>query len=143
MSSSRACGREVRLGTSTTQSRSTVHSRDCVLLDETGFVPRCPTTHVSDNRDVFERNVERVWKAWKRPWPVLIVQQCTQSVTSKSVDRASSYPQSWTDLSEVRGFLMNSVLEARAENWVEGYLGNLEQGPGLGLRVTSNQAHPH
>ena len=32
VSSSRACGRDVRLGT------STVHSRDCVLLDEAGFV---------------------------------------------------------------------------------------------------------
>ena len=95
----------------------------------------CATTHVSDNKDVFERNVERVWKAWKRPWPVRIVRLCTQSVTSKGVDRVSSYPQSRTDLSEVRGFLMNSVLEARAENWVEGCLGNLGQGSGLGLRV--------
>ena len=76
-----------------------------------------------------------MWKAWKRSWPVRIVRQCTQSVTSKSVDRASSYPQSRTDLSEVRGFLMNPVLEARAENWVEGCLGNLGLGPGLGLRV--------
>ena len=76
-----------------------------------------------------------MWKAWKRPWPVRIVRQCTQSVTSKGVDRVSSYPQSRTDLSEVRGFLMNSVLEARAENWVEGCLSNLGQGSGLGLRV--------
>ena len=37
---------------------------------------------------------------------------------------------------------MNSVLEARAENWVEGCLGNLGQGSGLGLRVASNQAQP-
>ena len=44
-------------------------------------------------------------------------------------------PTSRTDLSEVRGFLMNSVLETRAENWVEGCLGNLGQGSGLGLRV--------